>query len=68
MGVLTVIVPAIAVVVSVGLRDRLGLGRAVACGLAAAMLSTSAAGLVLLDLEALTWGALCGCAIGWRCW
>ena len=54
-GILT----ATAVVVSAGLRSRMGLGPAVACGIAAAMLSASAVGLVLLALEALRWGPLC---------
>lgn len=69
MGLLTAIVAATAVVVAAGLRSRLGLGPAVACGVAAAMLSASAVGLVLLDLEVLRWGplcaGLCGSAVVW---
>ncbi len=69
MGGLWAIVAATAVGVAAGLRSRLGLGTAAACGLAAAMLSASAVGLVLLDAEQLGRGPLAaglvGCGIGW---
>lgn len=63
------IVASIAVVVAVGLQSRLGPGRALGCGLAAAMLTASAAGLLLMDLEALHERSLAlslgGAAVGW---
>lgn len=59
MGVLAALVIATAVVIAAGLRSRLGLGAAVACGVAAAMLSASAVGVLLLDLGRLRWGWVC---------
>lgn len=46
------------VLVTLGLRSRLGLGRALAVALAGTMLTTSAIGLVLLDREQLHTGSL----------
>jgi hypothetical protein len=69
MGGSTAIVAATAILVAAGLRSRVGLPRAAAMGIAAAMLSASAVGLVLLDLEALhsapLRAGLAGAALVW---
>lgn len=65
----TIAAALIAVIATLGLRSRLGLGRAVMVGLAAAVLSAGAVGLACLDAQALRrdvvlYGLL-GALLGW---
>ncbi len=69
MALLVGTVAATAALITLGLRSRLGLGRALAIGLAGSMVSTSVVGLMLLDADALASGpllvGLLAALVGW---
>jgi hypothetical protein len=69
MPLLAGTVALITAVITLGTSSRLGLGRALAIGLAGAMLTASAIGLVLLDAQALDrvalLGSLLAALVGW---